>query len=215
MMKKTSCIAGIQYLPSVEYFARWMHHGTFIFEKHENYQKRTWRNKTTILGPHQALPLSVPLRKGKNHEMLITNVEISYDEPWHRIHMSSIQTAYGNTAFFDELEDAIANIYNTCPLYLWELNMEFIKFIISFFPGEWNIECTQSYEAFLPEYMIDLRKGIPAGKTSLITPALPVYEQIHRLTNSHLPNLSILDVLCHLGPGTHDYLKRYEAELYK
>jgi len=211
----TSCIVGIQYLPSVEYFAHWMHHDTFIFEKHENYQKRTWRNKTAILGPHQALPLSVPLRKGKNHEMLITNVEISYDELWPRIHMSSIQTAYGKTAFFDELEGAIAAIYKSSHQYLWELNLQFIQFIISFFPGECNIEYTRSYETLLPESIIDLRKGVPAGQTSLMAPALPEYEQIHRLTNSHLPNLSILDVLCHLGPGTRDYLKRYAAELYK
>lgn len=213
-MKMTHCVAGIQYLPSIEYFAHWMHHGTLILEKHENYQKRTWRNKTSILGPHHPISISVPLRKGKNHEMQIASVEISYDEIWPRIHMNSIRTAYGKTAFFDEIEDSLVAIYISRPKFLWELNMQLIQFIISFFPGEWKIEYTQSYNASLPDNVIDLRSGIPSGISSIRAEVIPEYEQIHRFTNSHLPNLSILDVLCHLGPGTYDYLKRYAAELY-
>src|SRR4029078_4734922 len=101
-MKMNSCVAGLQYLPSIEYFAHWLFHGSLIIEKHENYPKRTWRNKTAILGAKQALILSVPLQKGKNQHMPITEVKISYDEPWHRIHMHSLQAAYGKTAFFNE-----------------------------------------------------------------------------------------------------------------
>src|SRR5690242_435727 len=118
-MKMTNCIAGIQYLPSVEYFAHWLHHGNIVFEIHEHYQKRTWRNKTLILGPQKALPLTVPLRKGKNHELLITKVEIAYDEIWTKVHMNSIRTAYGKTAFFNELEDDLVSIFNSTPKYLW------------------------------------------------------------------------------------------------
>jgi hypothetical protein len=214
-MKMTNCIAGIQYLPSVEYFAHWMHHGNIVFEIHEHYQKRTWRNKTSILGPQMALSLTVPLRKGKNHEMLITKVEIAYDEIWTKAHMNSIRTAYGKTAFFNELEDDLVSIFNSTPKYLWELNLQFIQLIISFFPGEWNIEYTHSYESSRPDSIFDLRKGVPAGRTSLMKSSYPLYEQIHHFTNSHLPNLSILDVLCHLGPGSYDYLKHYTAELYR
>src|SRR5664279_4989069 len=103
----TSCVAGLQYLPSIEYFAHWLHHKTFIIEQYEHYQKRTWRNKTAILGPHQPLFLSVPLRKGKNQGKQITQVEISYDEHWPRIHLGSIQSAYGKTAFYGELHDTL------------------------------------------------------------------------------------------------------------
>ena len=91
--------------------------------------------------------------------------------------------------------------------------MQFIQLIISLFPGEWNIEYTQSYESPMPDDNLDLRKGVPAGHTSLMKSSYPNYEQIHHFTNSHLPNLSILDVLCHLGPDSYDYLKHYAAEL--
>lgn len=215
MMEMKSCVAGLQYLPSVEYFAHWLHHGTLTLEKHEHYQKRTWRNKTAILGPQQALLLSIPLQKGKNQELPITEVKISYDEPWSHVHMHGIQTVYGKSAFFDEIESDIDAIYKNKHQFLWELNMQFIELFISLIPGEWNIECTHLYQDNFPAYVFDLRKGVPAGVTSLSTGSLPVYEQVHRFSNSHLPNLSILDVLCHLGPGTIDYLKHYAYELYK
>lgn len=215
MMEMNSCVAGLQYLPSVEYFAHWLHHGTLILEKHEHYQKRTWRNKTAILGPQKALMLSIPLQKGKNQELPITDVKISYDEPWSRVHMHALQTAYGKTAFFNEIESDIDAIYKNKHQFLWELNIQFIELIISLFPGEWKIVQTHFYEVSLPVNVLDLRKGVPAGRTSLSIDSLPTYEQVHRFSNSHLPNLSILDVLCHLGPGTFDYLKQYAYELYK
>ncbi|MGB3078172.1 MAG: WbqC family protein [Saprospiraceae bacterium] len=215
MMEMNSCVVGLQYLPSVEYFAHWLHHRTLILEKHEHYQKRTWRNKTAILGPQDALILSIPLQKGKNHDLPISDVKISYDEPWSRIHMHSIQTTYGKTAFFNEIESDIEGIFKNNHQFLWDLNMQFIELFISFLLGEWNMVLTQFYEVSFPASDIDLRKGVPAGLSSLSIESLPVYEQVHRFSNSHLPNLSILDALCHLGPGTFDYLKRYAHELYK
>ena len=215
MIENNSFVAGLQYLPSIEYFARWLHHGTLLVEKHENYQKRTWRNKTAILSPEKPVFLSIPLRKGKNQEMQITNVEISYDEQWEKIHMGSIQTAYGKTAFFEEFESTVNSILKKKHKYLWELNMEFLQYLISFFPGQWKIEYTKTFEPTLPNDVLDCRTGIPAGSISLKMFSYPKYQQIHRLANSHLPNLSILDVLCHLGPGTYEYLQKYKDELYK
>lgn len=214
MMKKPVCVAGIQYLPSIEYFVHWLHHSSFLIEKHEHYQKRTWRNRTLILGSQKPVSLTVPLRKGKNSQMFITDVEISYDENWPHIHMGSLQAAYGKTPFFNEIEDAIMDIYKSTPVYLWELDVQLIGLLTSFLPGDWKIEYTPSYEPSPVEGMLDLRQGVPAGETFINASLVPDYEQIQRLTKPHLPNLSILDVLCHLGPGTHDYLIRYAAQLY-
>jgi len=208
------CIAGIQYLPSIEFFAHWLHHSSFLIERHEHFQKRAWRNRTFILGSQKPVSLTVPLRKGKNSQMFITDVEIAYDENWARIHIGSLQAAYGKTPFFNEIEEGIVAIYKSTPKYLWELDVQLIGLLTSFLPGDWKIEYTSSYEPFLSDGVLDLRKGVPAGESSIKASSIPVYEQIQRLTNSHLPNLSILDVLCHLGPGTYDYLIRYAAQLY-
>jgi hypothetical protein len=212
-MEPNLCIAGIQYLPSVEYFVHWMHHRGIVLEYHEHYQKRTWRNKTAIISSTLPLFLTIPLRKGKNHEMPINLVEISYDEPWHKQHMGSLKSAYGKTAFFDEIENNLVSIYFSQPQFLWDLNLQILQSIIAFFPGEWMIKYTKCYEETLTAGL-DLRKGIPAGEASISSELVPFYEQLHRFNKSHLPNLSILDVLCHLGPDTIYYLKEYENRLY-
>lgn len=208
------CVAGSQYIPSVEYFVHWIHHGTMIFEAHENFQKRSWRNKSAILGPNQPIILSVPLLKGKHHQMPIQNVEISYDESWHKIHFRTIQSVYGKTAFFEEIETGIRDLLYSQTKFLWTFNLDFIQQITSLIPGKWDWKFSDTYNSELPNNAIDLRQGIAAGISSLPPNKIPTYEQVQRLSKSHQPNLSILDVLCHLGPGTREYLTRYEKQLY-
>lgn len=209
-----SCTAGCQYIPSIEYFAHWIHHGTICIEAHEHFQKRAWRNKTAILGPGQALLLSVPLKKGKHQQMPIMEVEISYEEPWNRIHFNSMETAYGKTAYYNEIESDLKNIYFSGQMKLWDLNIAFLRLICSLIPGKSDFDLTLTYEKHLPANNMDLRHGIPAGVSSVPIEKLPRYDQVQRLHKSHFPNLSILDLLCHLGPESGDYLVRYANQLY-
>ncbi len=209
------CVLGSQYIPSIEYFAHWMHYGAAMMEFHEHYQKRTWRNKTAILGVEKSLTLTVPLRKGKHDHMKITDILISNDEPWHKIHLNGIKTAYGKTAFFDEVIPLVENIYHSIPETLWDLNLNLIEIITSMIPGEWRIEMTEDYHPVYPFPVNDLRSGVPAGKSQLQNETFPTYQQVQRIHKPHQPNLCILDALCHLGPETSGYLARYAAKLYE
>lgn len=208
-------IAGCQYIPSVEYFARWMHYGTLTLEACEHYQKRTWRNKTAIQHSTRPLLLSVPLRKGKNTQKPIREVEIAYDEPWPRVHLNSIRTAYGKTAFFEEIEAELTDLFDHPPEMLWDLNISLLKIITGMIPFAWKIELTGSFLSHYGSDWEDFRNGIPAGTPALPVDDLPGYIQVHRLERSFMPNLSILDLLSHLGPGTKEYLLTYAHQLYR
>lgn len=208
------CIAGCQYIPSIEYFAHWYYHGSILIEAHENFQKRTWRNKTAILGNEEPLILSVPLKKGKHNQMPITEAEISYDEPWNRVHFNSIQTIYGKTSFYHEIESDIKELFFLEHQKLWDLNLAFIRYVVTLIPGRWLLEFTEEYEKKLPGSVTDLRNGVPAGMVTVPFEKIPVYNQVQRLNKSHFPNLSILDLLCHLGPGAKEYLAQYASLLY-
>lgn len=210
----TTCLAGLQYLPPVEYFVHWLHHPHFVIEANEHYQKKTWRNKTAILSGQGPLTLSVPLTKGKHQEKPIHEVTISYDEPWHKNHFYSLQTAYGKTAFFDEIEAELSGIYFNQPSHLWELNMQILKAITDMTGWDHTFQITEQFESNPPSETIDLRKGVPGGETILAAELIPTYQQVHRFGKPFLPNLSILDVLCHLGPATCEYLRQYEHKLY-
>ena len=208
------CIAGSQYIPSIEYFAHWKHHGSITIERHEHYLNRTWRNKTAIQSPDQPILLTVPLQKGKHQQMRIDTVRIFYEEPWQKIHLNSLKTAYGKTAFFDEILPELQIIVQHHHETLWDLNMAILKSITSMLSGSWELAYTEGY---FPDYTmdyVDLRKGVPAGISAIPQVILPTYPQAQRIHKTHQPNLCILDALCHLGPGTGEYLTRYAAKLY-
>lgn len=208
------CVVGCQYMPSIEFFAQWKHYGEIIIEAHEHYQKKSWRNRTAILGTNGPLYLSVPLKKGKHHETPIREVEISYDEDWPRIHLHSIHTAYGKSAFFDELESDLKRILYSEQNKLWDLNLLLLQWIADLIPGTWNYQFTDSYSRGTEKGFTDLRSGIPAGIYSTPRRTFPEYIQVNRMDQGHLPNLSILDGLCHLGPRLNTYLGQYAQMLH-
>ncbi len=209
------CIAGIQYIPSIEYFAHWLHHSLLTIEHHEHFQKRTWRNKTAILSPDEPLYLTVPLRKGKHQQKLISEVHIAYDEAWINMHLRSLKTAYGKTAYFDEVISGFEDILMLKHERLWDLNMSCLHYITALIGGIWDFELSNEYLRQYPMDVVDLRVGIPGGESLKKMVELPTYQQIQRLHQSHLPNLCIFDVLCHLGPETNSYLARYATKLYE
>ncbi len=208
-----SCILGNQYIPSVAYFAHWLHHGDILIEAHEHYQKRTWRNKTCILGADKPQSLTVPLQKGKHNRMPITEVQIAYDEDWPTKHLRSMHTAYGKTGFAEEVLAGLEPILHHSYDLLWDLNIACLHYLTELIKGNWRYSLTTQYEANISNPMTDLREGIQCGcpESPLV---YPTYHQVLRIGKPHQPNLSILDALCHLGPGTYDYLVRYAQQLY-
>lgn len=208
------CIVGNQYMPSVEFFAHWLHHGCIEIEAHEHFQKRTWRNRTAIVSSGHPLLLSVPLKKGKHQQQPIQKVEIAYHEPWAKLHVSGIQSAYGNTAYGEEVIPGLEPIFTSSPTTLWELNLSLLEYFVSLLQGQWDYHFTGHYVDLYPDEVVDLRKGIPAGIGFGAESGWPDYAQVQRINKSFQANLSILDMLCHLGPGTSEYISRYSAKLY-
>ena len=211
----TGCIAGSQYIPSIEYFAHWLQNGLLTIEKQEHFQKRSWRNKSAIVGPESPMLLTVPLQKGKHQQKKIDEVMIAYDEPWPKIHFSAMKTAYGKTAFFNEISAGMEKILFAETEKLWDLNLSLIQFITELLPGTWLLAETGHYVHHYPPDVVDLRNGVQAGVSISSEKTYPVYPQIQRLHKGHLPNLSILDALCHLGPDTYPYLAKYASKLYE
>jgi hypothetical protein len=210
----TGCIAGCQYMPSVEYFAHWLHHGHLLIEACENFQKRSWRNRTAITGRDEPHYLTIPLRKGKHQQLPIRQVEIAFEEDWAKQHYHSLQTSYGKTAFGDEVLAGLFDMYSSPSETLWEFNWQMMEYLISLLPGSWPYTITDDYIHNYPLSATDLRAGIAAGSSHMPLHQIPMYQQVIRLHKPFQPNLSILDALCHLGPHTTDYLKHYASLLY-
>ncbi len=147
--------------------------------------------------------------------MKITDVLIAYDEDWPTLHLRSIRTAYGKTAFAQEVlagfEPILANQHTT----LWSLNQSCLTYVTLLLKGQWPYQITTEYKTSEDSKTFDLRSGIPCGTSVFLEKKFPEYGQVLRIHKTHLPNLSILDALCHLGPQTYDYLVGYAQQLYK
>ena len=153
------------YLPPVSWMMLAYQAEELVIEAHENYQKGSWRNRCTILGPNGIQPLSVPLRKGKNQKQLIRDVEIAYEEPWQQVHWRSIQAAYGNSPYFEHFSHEIEPFYHKKHRFLFDLNLELIQWITSTLGWDKSIELSARYTEDRPENdyrnMLSPKKNLP------------------------------------------------------
>jgi hypothetical protein len=202
-------LAGLQYLPSVVYFARAHQAGNLVLEQFETYQKRSWRNRTAIQGRKDPLYLTVPLARGKHEQQPIREVSIAYDADWPRAHLRSIRMAYGRTPFFADVMADIPGILLAHHKYLWDLNWTLLEWALDIIGLPIHLSISATYQPLLPDRSVDLRPGIPAGQALPEGTKTPTYMQVQRLDGTFQPDLSILDVLFHLGPGAGDYVDRY------
>ncbi len=193
-----------QIFPPIETVSYCINKKAVIFEAHENYQKRSFRNRYQI-GSHQGLlNLSVPLVKGKNNQQPILEVKISYDLNWPTIHWKALQSSYGKSAFFIYYKELIeAVLFSECT-YLFDLNLKTWRFIESALQLHWEILLTEEYQLKAGHGIQDLRSRRKFSNSRMFT--IPEYYQVFSASTGFLPNLSILDLIFHLGPEAYSYL---------
>ena len=192
----------IQFFPCI-YFFQILSNQPVIIEKFETYQKRSLRNKCIIAHAQGTQILTVPLKKGKHEQQMITDVTIAYDEPWQKTHLAGIKTAYGSAPYFDHYFPRIEKLYACAGESLFQFNVDIIQYFIS----SLRLPALQYTASFN-------RPGEEDDKRGQVTPAnydvvkLPAYSQVFEDRLGYLPNLSILDLIFCRGPEATSYLSR-------
>ncbi len=197
-MNNTRIISPLPFFGDVTLFALIAKGHHVQFEQHENFQKRSCRNRNLILGSGGLINLSVPLMKGKNASQPITEVRISYDEDWATSHLESIRHCYENTAFYIYYIDAMKDIMLSRFNHLFELNLELMKLLYHVLELERPFIFTTEYNH---EFV-----GIDLRKTDCTDTIIPVYPTAFHLSDSDRPRVSILNMLFNLGPETKFHL---------
>ena len=116
----------LHYFPSIQFFSKFFLHPALILEQHENYVKRSYRNRAHIATANGPLRLSIPLEKGKNQRKPIREVRISYEENWQSKQWTAICSAYGNAPFFEYYVDDIQPLFKEKTTFLFEHNLSLI-----------------------------------------------------------------------------------------
>lgn len=193
------------YLPPVQWFAEFLNENNeIVLEEWENFPKQTYRNRTEIYGANGKLALIIPTKHTGNR--LYKETEVSYAENWQKLHWKSIKTAYQSSPYFEFYESQLENIYSVQPEKLMEFNLRALNIILKLIKTDKSFTFTSGYEA-VPESN-NLRDSFSAKKTAETDSK--EYYQVFSDKLGYIPNLSILDLLCNLGPESAAYLRNFK-----
>lgn len=200
-------IVTTEYFPPVSTMVLAARCDGIMIEAHENYQKKSNRNRATILGPNGIETLSVPLAKGKNNRQPIQEVAISYETNWMANHLHAIRTAYGNAPYFEHYYPIVEDILLSDCVYLYELNRKLLDMILKNIGLMVNLSETEEYEIEYNHPIIDIRR--PVNRTHHTKDlAYRSYHQVFEDRHPFVADLSSLDLLMCTGPESILYLGR-------
>lgn len=188
----------IQYFPAVDFFSKMKAFDPFSIEQFEHYQKGGLRNRCFILASNGRLPLSVPLKKGKNSQQPIRDVRISYDVNWQLQHWLSIQSAYGKSTYYSDYEAEVKQLFNAKPEFLFEYNLLIIDTLLNLMQLPLQYRLTEKFEGSV----IEVGKVSHQSTESTSKP----YPQVFSDRFDFVANLSVLDLLFNTGPEAFYYL---------
>lgn len=188
------------------------------------YDKR-FTNRNKIMATNGWTWLSVPINK--DHKFLPNSqVEINNELSWRDEHWKKIYHSYANTMYFKKYESFFKNVYNIKWTSLFELNFETLKKVIDLLGIKVSI--LKSSELNAPgastQRLVNLCKAVGADtyvsgiggkdymdeklfaknnlKLEYQNYAAKQYPQ--RLSDSFVPDLSIIDMLVNVG---HESIK--------
>lgn len=117
------------YLPWLGYFAMIDQVDKFVFLDNIQLTKRSWQVRNKIKSSNGELIITVPIINKKRNDMIISEVEINYNENWMNKHLNSFKHNYSKAKYFDDVYKFIENIYMKKINNISDLNIEIIKSI--------------------------------------------------------------------------------------
>lgn len=200
-------LAPLAYGGSITQWAYLAQAKSIILERHDHYQKQTFRNRLYIHGANGKLMLTIPIKHlRKEGYQDYKDVRIDNAFPWQTQHWKSLQTAYRSSPYFEFYEDAISPLYKEEFEGLYTFN----KTLFEVIKGLLGINTTPT---FTSEYsqnpkQLDVRELLNVKKQEYSITIK--YTQVFGDKNGFIPNLSVLDLLFNLGPESLSALTKSE-----
>lgn len=190
------------YFGPVQWYQKLNRYDTVYVEKHENFQKQTYRSRCVIATANGAQTLSVPVTPpGRNGAA--TEATVSDHGNWRHVHWNALQSAYGESPFFEYYADDIYPFFRDKWETLFDFNMAICRKMCELLDIEPDIRMTDHYitpEEARQAGIDDFRQGINPKKPAPDDSFTPrAYYQVYSARNGFLPNMSVLDLLFNMG----------------
>lgn len=193
------------YFGPVQWYQKLLRYERVFIEHCDSYVKQTYRNRCLIATTHGVQALTVPVSVDCNADSeKYRRIRISSHGNWRHQHWQALQSAYGDSPFFEYYEDDLRPFFTEQWDYLYDFNeaiRQKICDLIDIYP---TIELTTDYQQHSEN---DFREAIQPKHPAPDPDFCPhPYYQVYARHHGFLPNLSILDLLFNMGPESVFYL---------
>lgn len=192
----------LHYFGDIYSYLKFIHQTNVEFSPYQNYQRASKLNRMRLMGANGPLLLSVPLEGGRDQQVALKDLRISYAEPWQRIHWRGIHDNYRKAPWFEDYAPGLEELLRKREKFLLDLNLK---------TTEWAVQRLKLKIDFLAgKGEQDLVKQVQVAKDfgQPETGNWPVYQQVFSERHGFVPNLSIVDLLLCEGPQAGAYLKK-------
>ena len=114
----------LQYFPSINYFKS-ITKNDILINLDSLYTRKSYRNRTIIIGNNGPFNLIVPTIKNKYSKKYV-DIKIDYSQNWINHHLQSMQSSYGKTPYFLFYKDLITKVLKLRHICLFDLNYDLL-----------------------------------------------------------------------------------------
>ena len=200
------------YFGPVQWYQKLCRHGHVAIERYDHFMKQTYRNRCDIAAANGPQALTVPVEKGETQPLLMKDVRISDHGNWRHLHWQALQSAYGESPFFEFYADDLRPFFEKRWTWLFDFNLDITQKMCELLDIQPTIELTSE---FVPAAG---NLGQPSLKDfrDAIHPKHPLpdsefeprrYYQVYESRHGFQPNLSILDLLFNMGNESVLYIQ--------
>ena len=192
------------YFGPVQWYQKLHRADAVLIEQWESFQKQTFRNRCLIATTQGVQALTVPVVR--NESPLIKDIRISDHGNWRHLHWNALQSAYGESPFFEYYQDDIRPFFEQKWDYLMDYNEAICNKMCELLDIQPKVGFSSEFLAE-PIGQLDYRTAINPKHPAADQDFSPKpYYQVYADKHGFISNLSILDLLFNMGPESIFYL---------
>jgi hypothetical protein len=195
----TACLSTTYFGP-VQWYQKLHRYDQVVIDGEERFQKQTYRNRCLIATTQGVQALTVPVVHDSKSS--ISDVLISDHGNWRHLHWQALQSAYGDSAFFEYYEDDLRPFFKENN---WERLVDYndaicrkVCELLDIQPSivhQSSQDCSDFRLVINPKHPLEDSEFMPRK-----------YYQVYQQKHGFLSNLSILDLLFNMGPESIFFL---------
>ncbi|MFC2335116.1 MAG: WbqC family protein [Prevotella sp.] len=195
------------YFGPVQWYQKLNQSDCCLIERHDHFVKQTYRNRCVIATTSGLQVLTVPIERYEGAHCEMRDIRISDHGSWRHLHWNALQSAYGESPFFEFYADDLRPFFERRWELLFDFNTAITRKMCELLDIHPQIAFTEAYASAEEEGVTDFRDAIRPKHPLPDDGFRPRrYYQVYEQKHGFQPNLSILDLLFNEGPEAVLYL---------